>query len=127
MRSDKRKFPPHGLAGGAPGTPSWNIINPGREDRILPVLMTEVEKLKKGDVYRHIMSGGGGFGDALAREPERVLRDVIEEKVTIGHAADAYGVVVIDGDPPRLDAKATERLRARRRAEATERTVQVAE
>ena len=44
--------------------------------------MTEVEKLKRGDVYRHVMSGGGGFGDPLAREPERVLRDVIEEKMT---------------------------------------------
>ena len=95
VRSDKRKYPPHGLAGGKSGAPSINLINPGREDRVLPVLMTEVEKLKEGDVFRHVMSGGGGFGDPLEREPERVLKDVIEEKITVAHAEEAYGVVIV--------------------------------
>ena len=113
VRSDKRKYPPHGLAGGKPGTPSINLINPGREDRVLPVLMTEVEKLKEGDVFRHVMSGGGGFGDPLEREVERVLKDVIEEKVTVAHAADAYGVVIAGAPGPSVDEDATARLRAR--------------
>ena len=82
VRSDKRRLPPHGLFGGRPGSASWNYVNPGRSDRVLPVLMTEVEKLKCGDVFRHEMSGGGGYGEPLDRDPEGVLRDVIEEKVT---------------------------------------------
>ena len=59
VRSDKRRFPPHGRFGGRPGSSSWNYVNPGRSDRVLPVLMTEVEKLRRGDVFRHEMSGGG--------------------------------------------------------------------
>ena len=116
IRSDKRRFPPHGLQGGAPGSPSINIINPDGEARVLPVLMTEVEPMLKGDLFRHIMSGGGGFGDALLREPDRVLQDVIEEKVSIAHAAAGYGVVIVAGDPPHIDADATTALRQRKRA-----------
>ena len=115
IRSDKRKYPPHGLAGGKCGTPSLNLINPGNENRLLPVLMTEVETLKAGDVYRHVMSGGG-YGDPLAREPERVLADVLEERVSRGHAADAYSVVITGGGAdPVVDAQATEVLRLRKR------------
>ena len=121
IRSDKRTHPPHGLFGGKPGSPSWNYVNPGRSDRVLPVLMTEVEKLRKGDVYRHEMAGGGGYGDPLEREPADVLRDVVEEKVTPEHAERAYGVVVVrteGSDPWRLDLGATDRLRADLRAAA---------
>ncbi len=118
IRSDKRRFPPHGLFGGGTGAPSFNLINPDAENRILPVLMTEVEKLRQGDVYRHIMAGGGGYGDPLARDPAAVLEDVCEEKVSIDHAAAAYGVVIRPGKPPMLDATATAALRASRRAAA---------
>ena len=119
VRSDKRTHPPHGLFGGKPGSPSWNYVNPGRSDRILPVLMTEVEKLKKGDVYRHEMAGGGGYGDPLERDPEGVLLDVVEEKVTPAHAERAYGVVLArsgDGGAWGVDHRATGRLRERMRA-----------
>ena len=51
VRSDKRRFPPHGLFGGRPGSVSWNYVNPGRSDRVLRVLMTEVEKLRRGDPH----------------------------------------------------------------------------
>jgi len=117
IRSDKRDFPPHGLFGGGTGAPSLNLINPDQENKLLPVLMTEIERLKQGDVYRHIMAGGGGYGDPLERDPRDVLEDVLEEKVTIEHAARAYGVVIVPGRRPNLDVAATARLRARLRAE----------
>ena len=78
--------------GGRPGSSSWNYVNPGRSDRILPVLMTEVEKLRRGDVFRHEMSGGGGYGDPLERDPESVLRGVVEEKVLKDPEKRAAGV-----------------------------------
>ena len=123
VRSDKRRFPPHGLFGGRPGSSSWNYVNPGRSDRVLPVLMTEVEKLRRGDVFRHEMSGGGGYGDPLERDPESVLRDVVEEKVTREHAERAYGVVLAksgDGGAWVLDLAATKRLRGQMRATAAD-------
>jgi N-methylhydantoinase B len=112
IRSDKRRFPPHGLFGGKPGSPSWNILNPGPEERVLPVLLTQPVIMGKGDVYRHIMAGGGGYGPPDERDPEMILREVKEEKTTIEHAREAYGVVIrMDQNEPAIDLTATEQLR----------------
>ena len=112
VRSDKRDFPPHGLFSGKNGKPSKNILNPDSKHKILPVLMTEVETLNRGDVFRHIMAGGGGYGDPLKRTPELVLKDVIEEKVTIAGAREDYGVVIIKkAEEFIIDSIATKKLR----------------
>ncbi|MBV00659.1 MAG: methylhydantoinase [Rhodospirillaceae bacterium] len=112
VRSDKRDFPPHGLFDGKNGKPSINILNPDNKPRVLPVLMTEVEVLNRGDVFRHIMAGGGGYGDPLKRKPELVLKDVIEEKVTIAGAKKDYGVVIIkNAEEFMVDSSATKKLR----------------
>ncbi len=72
-------------------------------------------------VWRYLTAGGGGWGDPLEREPQRVLRDVRDEYVSIEGARRDYGVVV-DGDPQtdpeglRLDEHATEKLRSEMRA-----------
>ena len=50
--------------------------------------------MKRGDVFRHEQPGPGGWGDPLARDPERVLRDVRNEFVSVGAARDDYGVVI---------------------------------
>ena len=113
VRSDKRKYPPHGLFGGKPGSKSYNIINPNTDRRILPVLMTEVEKLNKGDIFRHEMSGGGGFGNPFEREEDLVLKDIIEEKIDIKNAKKDYGVVFKKNKNKKLtvDKKLTKLLR----------------
>ena len=113
VRSDKRAHPPHGLAGGAPGTPSWNIVNPDTERRVLPVLFTRPDNLDEGHIFRHVKAGGGGYGNPLERDAEAVLADVVAEKVTPEHAADAYGVIVA-GDVDNgfsIDRAATTRRR----------------
>lgn len=115
VRSDKRRFPPFGLAGGGAGSPSINIINPGGVDeKILPVLTVVPRTLKCGDLYRHVMASGGGYGNALERDPQRVCRDVLLGKVTVERARSDYGVV-ISGDPsaPTVDEEATRELRKR--------------
>lgn len=70
-------------------------------------------------VMRYINRGGGGWGDPLHREPERVRIDVRDGYVTVAGAARDYGVVVIgdpDEDPEglRVDEAATAALRATR-------------
>ncbi|GAA5051162.1 N-methylhydantoinase B/oxoprolinase/acetone carboxylase alpha subunit [Thermocatellispora tengchongensis] len=68
-------------------------------------------------VLRYVTNGGGGWGDPLLREPERVRIDVRDGYVTIEGAARDYGVVIL-GDPDRdpeglvVDTAATARLRA---------------
>jgi N-methylhydantoinase B len=37
------------------------------------------------------MAGGGGWGDPRDREPESVLRDVLNEKVSADAAREVYG------------------------------------
>jgi N-methylhydantoinase B len=65
------------------------------------------------------MSSGGGFGDPLERDPEQVLRDVLEEKVTPAHARSAYGVVIAPGpEGPRIDEARTADCRAAMRSAA---------
>ena len=110
MRSDRRRHLPYGLAGGYPGTPSWNIINPGAEQRVLPVMPMEAIPLAKGDVFCHVSAGGGGHGSPLDREPEQVLEDVLEERLSKEYARRVYGVVI---DPASMvvDPDATDQLR----------------
>jgi len=75
---------------------------------------------KPHTIFRYLTNGGGGFGQPLEREPERVKVDVRDGYVTIEGAARDYGVV-ISGDPELdpeglvLDERATEALRASRR------------
>jgi N-methylhydantoinase B len=49
------------------------------------------------DVFEHTWSGGGGFGDPLDRDPEKVAADVRNDAVSPAAARDVYGVV-LDGD-----------------------------
>ncbi|MCW3064221.1 MAG: hydantoinase B/oxoprolinase family protein [Solirubrobacterales bacterium] len=72
---------------------------------------------KPNTIFRYLTNGGGGFGNPLEREPERVKVDVRDGYVSIEGAARDYGVVVT-GDPEtdpeglQVDAEATEKRRA---------------
>jgi N-methylhydantoinase B len=117
MRADRRDHPPYGLDGGEPGGPSLNVLNPGAPDeRKLPTMPMASIPLRKGDVFQHISAGGGGFGPAFEREPESVLEDVHEGKVSREAAAQHYGVVIDTGFA--IDAEATRARRAAMREAA---------
>lgn len=104
---DRCRFRPWGILGGRAGAPSRMVVNPGRADeRVLNNVDTFA--LNPGDVVSITSPGGGGRGDPFAREPERVLRDVVRGYVTPGAAEADYGVVIRDGA---VDAPATAALR----------------
>ena len=86
-----------------------NILNPDGEARELPPKPTMT--IQRGDIFRHIAAGAGGWGDPFTRDPQVVLKDVLEEKVTLAHAHDAYGVV-INPQTYEVDDVATQQLRA---------------
>ena len=89
-----------------------NILNPGTpHERVLPTMPMEAIKLKKGDVFRHVSAGGGGFGSACDRDPASVVEDVREGKVSVAGAREDYGIVV-DGASFAIDEKQTNRRRA---------------
>jgi N-methylhydantoinase B len=111
VRSDKCLNPPHGLFGGEPGSPSLNLLNPGPNERRLPPLPVAPVTLRQGDVFLHVMAGGGGYGDPLDRAPHRVREDVLDGLVSREHARRAYGVVVGAGAAAEIDQAATAALR----------------
>ena len=113
IRSDRKKIRPYGLYGGRPGQPSANVLNPHRNAQALESKVTTT--MFRGDVIRHEWAGGGGWGDPLERDPERVLRDVRNEYVSAESARDDYGVVV-DTATWTVDEAATEARRDALRA-----------
>ncbi|MDH3305980.1 MAG: hydantoinase B/oxoprolinase family protein [Acidimicrobiia bacterium] len=109
LRSDKRKFPPHGLHGGSSGSPSMNILNPGPNQRLLPTLAQD--HIGAGESIRHEMAGGGGWGDPMQRDPGAVLADVLDNRVSVEAARTSYGVVLSESGTL-VDLTATNHLRA---------------
>ncbi|MCQ9334187.1 hydantoinase B/oxoprolinase family protein [Corynebacterium phoceense] len=109
-----------GIEGGLPSIPQGVWLNRGTEDeKFLGALFSNV-KVGPGDSFERPSSGGGGFGDALERDPEAVLEDVIDGYVSIERAAKDYGVVIEAVDPEideyHLDEAATTSLREEQRS-----------
>jgi len=62
-------------------------------------------------VARIVTAGGGGWGDPLERDPEKVRWDVLEEYISVTAAREAYGVA-LDPVTFEVDIEGTDRLRA---------------
>ena len=99
-RTEDGSFPVFGRRGGKNGRGSGMWANDQPVDHGI------YRRLAPLDRVRFVLSGGGGYGDPLEREPERVLADVEQGYVTIEQAAADYGVV-IDPDRMAVDLKAT--------------------
>ncbi|MET4700022.1 N-methylhydantoinase B [Constrictibacter sp. MBR-5] len=104
---ERVNHPARGRAGGKPGTSgrlslgSGTVLKPkGRQT------------VPTGERLIVEMPGGGGIGDAFAREPERVAADVRKGYVTAEAAVRDYGVAV--GADMLPDEAETRRLRAAR-------------
>ena len=75
--------------------------------------------VRHGDVFRHELAGAGGWGDPFARDPEHVLRDVLEEKISVGYARREYAVA-IDERTATIVPEETAQLRAAARGSLRE-------
>jgi len=113
VRADRQTHRPYGLQGGGAGAAGRNVLDPGQPtEQKLHAKLTMT--LRKGQVFRHELPGAGGWGDPLDRDLSLVAKDLRDGLVTLEGAARDYGVVAL-GDPPQIDAAATEALRARLR------------
>ena len=111
LRTDRRDHPPYGIGGGRPGGPSANTLLDRDGERHVATMPMQSFIARKGDLFRMVSAGGGGYGDPRERDPDAVLEDVREEKVTREAARDVYGVVVTDDGT--VDAAGTRALRRR--------------
>ncbi|MEE2996934.1 MAG: hydantoinase B/oxoprolinase family protein [Pseudomonadota bacterium] len=110
LRADRMKIRPYGLAGGGEARPAVNELTTREGEHVsLPSKINR--KLHQGDLVRHLQPGGGGFGDPLQRDPDRVARDVWNNKISASYAQ-KYHKVVVDPDTGHLDKAATAVLRA---------------
>ncbi|MGR8919750.1 MAG: hydantoinase B/oxoprolinase family protein [Gammaproteobacteria bacterium] len=103
----------------------WKIHGDGREEVIGGLdaegnwkspLLSNVP-FKPGETFMFESTGGGGWGQPLARDPAAVLDDVLDEYISLESARDVYGVV-IDPASMTIDAAATETRRAEMTATA---------
>ena len=111
---DGQIYPPKGVLGGedSPGTEVWKIDGDGASVK-LPNATQPV--LQPGELIRGIDNCGGGYGNPLEREPERVRQDVLEGWETSERARQVYGVVLggsIVDETLHIDEGATIELRA---------------
>jgi N-methylhydantoinase B len=68
----------------------------------------------RGDVLAYTFQGGGGYGDPLRRDPERVARDVRIGYVSADVARRVYGVVLTEAGRVNESATAAKRAEIRK-------------
>lgn len=107
--SDRSKYAPWGLFGGEDAAPARYVIDPETADE-REVGSKSTTRLDPDQVASIQTPGGGGYGDPLERDPEEVLRDVVNGKVSEEKAREVYGVVV-DLESRSVDREATEQRR----------------
>lgn len=114
-----QRHPAPGLCGGKSGSPNQFIANYGTEDEI-HILggVGYVGFLPPNSRLCLHRGGGGGWGDPLERDPEKVRDDVLDEMVTIEGARRDYGVV-IEPASKTVDVEGTAELRRRMREGGT--------
>ena len=115
MLSDHAVVPTAGLAGAHPGVLcKWEVIRQGEVNMVSPEFGSKstAVPIRAGDILRLSTVGGGGYGDPLERELSRVREDVVDGKVSIEQAREAYGVV-LDAGTLEVDEAATREQRRR--------------
>jgi N-methylhydantoinase B len=92
-------------------------IDPGGPHEREVDALADAEAVAAGELIRIRTTGGGGWGDPLARDPELVVRDDEWRKVSPEAALADYGVVLtgsVAGDDLGVDTEATATERAGR-------------
>lgn len=93
MFGDGKVNSPYGLYDGGPGSSNKPILNEDtHEEKELP--SKGFVRAKKGSTYTIYSSGGGGWGNPLERDPEKVRLDVLNGFVSLKSAREDYGVAL---------------------------------
>jgi N-methylhydantoinase B len=113
--ADRARIVTWGIKGGLPSIPQGvTLIKRDGRKIWLGCYFSGVE-IEVGDTFTRPSAGGGGYGDPLERDPQKVLEDVIDGYVSIERARKDYGVVIKAVDPEaciyEIDYEATKRER----------------
>jgi N-methylhydantoinase B/oxoprolinase/acetone carboxylase alpha subunit len=123
--TDRHRFSPYGVFGGLPPMPrpcghfsdTRLRINSQPEFAHATELFGKLSPSKWGNITLHegdemelVLSGGGGWGSPIERDPELVLADVTNNFVSLEGARNHYGVV-IDSATMKVNGEETQKLR----------------
>ncbi len=100
-----------GFAGGKNGASSRYVLNWGTEHEEEVLESAANRPSPPGSIISTFKGGGGGWGNPFARDPQKVLNDVLDEFITLDSAERDYGVV-IQPDSMTIDTDETLRRRA---------------
>ncbi len=106
------KAPQFGLLGGTQSINNEMWIK--RKGELMPLHTMELVDFEPGDILIITTGGGGGVGDPLDREVDKVRWDVLNEYVSMETARDTYGVIMNPGTFE-VDLETTKELRARKK------------
>ena len=111
LLGERGKFPPFGVNGGKSAALNRFVYQAAGGEQS-PALVSKITNISigQGCKVRLETPGGGGYGDPLKRDPERVARDVRLGYVTSASARSEYGVVVAEDGA--VDVGATASLRS---------------
>ena len=115
VEGEGHKHRPWGFLGGSDGeTADLHLVSASGERTALPSKVP-YRKVRAGDRLVAYGPSGGGYGEPFARDPRKVLDDVLDGYIDADAAHAAYGVVIAGGA---LDEVATVRVRRERRSAA---------
>lgn len=91
---------------------------PDRNGKYFYPFRVPIWQTKPNTIFRYITHGGGGWGNPLDRDPEKVKNDVRDDYVSLEKAKQQYGVVIKGdpiNDPERLeiDYEETKKIRSK--------------
>ena len=88
--SDRARAAPWGLFGGQEARAASYVINPDGNARRLPSKVTVT--LQPDDIVSIQTPGGGGYGEPRERQPEKVMGDVAQGRISAARARGVYGL-----------------------------------
>jgi N-methylhydantoinase B len=107
--ADRDRWGPSGLFQGRDGRKATYVLE--NDDGVRELGSKVTVQLKPGEVISYRTCGGGGFGAPEERDPQLVLKDVRDGKVSLERARSVYRVAV-DPESWSVDAEETARLRS---------------
>jgi N-methylhydantoinase B len=110
LRTPRSNAAGAGREGGQAGAAFSARLIRDNVETVLPRQMEIVIQVQPGDIVDYTGPGGGGYGNPFRRDPELVLADVRDEKITLHAAQSQYGVVI---DPDTLAIDGAETVQAR--------------
>lgn len=102
-----------GFAGGESGKPPLTQLLRENLEVDVPAHSFAHFEVLSGDKLEHRVAGVGGYGDPWNRDESLVLKDVLEDRVSISRAKEQYGVVINEGEKE-IDTWSTVTLRSGR-------------